>query len=135
MKKLLVLPLMLFLALTLTDCRKNDKLSSEEKMLVGTWRKYDNYCAAYGGGWTSKLVLNSDHTCLFDYWWTCDGSSIEHTSGTWSYNASNNTLTYNTISDDVDSRPYNETQLIVSLSKTNMTLSYFDGGIEYWTKQ
>lgn len=137
MKRLLALLLVLFSALTLIDCsKKDDKLSSEEKMLIGTWRRYDNYFAAYGGGWCDKLVLNSDNTCLYDIWWAWDGSCTEYTRGTWSYNASNQTLTWNTISEnDVDNRPFNETRFIISLSETNMTLAYSDGEMTYWTKQ
>lgn len=119
----------------LFGCSKDDELSSEEKMLIGTWRRYDNYFAAYGDGWSDKLVLNSDHACLYDIWWTADGSSIEYTSGTWSYNASNRTLTYNTTSKDEYRRPWNVTRLVISLSETNMTLADFDGELFYWTKQ
>lgn len=133
-KTKLLLLTSLVVVIGLLGCVEDFFVSKEEKMLIGTWRKYDNWCSEYGTGWTDKLVLNKDHTCEYDRWGVCDGSGIEHFSGKWSYDVATRTITYNTISKE-DGTPMNNDQIVISLSETNMTLCDFGGDQYYWTKQ
>ena len=134
MKKAIKLFTVVACILAIAGCSKFG-LSNEEKMLVGSYQRYDNYSAAYGNGWIDRLVLNSDHTCLYDIWWVGDGSSIEKTEGTWSFNKTTQTLSWHTISKDVDNRPFDHSGVVVSIDEKQFTIVEFDGSSTTWTKR
>lgn len=133
MKKTFNLFALVACILAFSGCTKFE-LSKEDKMLVGTYQRYDNYSANYGTGWIDRLVLNSDHTCLYDIWWTSDGSEIERTEGTWSFDRNTKILSYHTKSKDVGNRSFDCTGVVVSIDENQFTIIELNGNSTTWTK-